>query len=209
MSIARSLVNVLPSFSKSVNITEAHSVKNNSNEIRTLMFNDLSLLRINENEDKGYVAETKFIEAVNFGGIKKRKMLFGEKKQLFTDIITSGSVSDDSDLSFVKIKIADNNRIELGLDSIYLTSDKDCFSLSLTGTSIKSMKKEDAESIFSVLNVDSSQLITFLKEKNDLLEQKRNYSYNQDSVMELLKDKQIVKEKEKKKPKQFFGRKIS
>lgn len=193
MSIAKSLVSVLPSFSKATNITEAHSVKCNTPEIRTLMFDDLSLLKINENEQKGYVAEPRNIEKVEFGNIKKQKKLFGEKKQMYSDIVKNKK-SNETDLSFVKIKISQNNRIEMGIDSIFLTSDKDCFSLSLSENTVKGLKIKEASEIFSSLNIDADHLTSFLKEKNDLNKMKNDYKHDDQDVLNLLKNKSSPKQ---------------
>jgi len=195
MSIARSLASVLPSFDKATNITDEHSVKNNSEEVRTLMFNDLSLLKINENEQKGYIAEAKHVEKVEFGGIKKQKKLFGAKKQIYSDIVSKNSPDDESDLSFVKIKISKKNRIEFGMDSLFLTSERDCFSLSLTGSVVKGLKRDDAAEFFSLINVDADHLTSFLKEKNERNELKKNYKHDDQDILGLINNKSDLKEK--------------
>lgn len=194
MSIARSVANVLPSFCSSANITEDHCVKHDSENIRTLMFNDLSLLQINENEEKGYLAEPKKIQNVEFGGINKQRKLFGGNKQMYKDIIKQSGFNDEMNLSFVKIKISEKNRIEYGFDSLYLTSNKDCFSLSLTGSLVKGLKSDDASHIFSSLNIDGDHLIKFLNEKKEKIKMRQDYKHNPDDVLSILKEKGIIEE---------------
>lgn len=79
-TIAEQLIDVIPNMSAFSQITEDHLIVEDKNKEKTFLFNDLSILKIKEKDNKAFFSKTKNIKTINFEIIKIKKTFFYRKK---------------------------------------------------------------------------------------------------------------------------------
>lgn len=184
-SIAEKVVETIPYLSAFTRLTEYHLKIEDKEKNKIFIFEDLSVLKINKNED-AFLSKPKNIEDIEFNKIKIKKSIFNMNNKIKDSIIKMESVEDGKELFFVKIAVSEEEKIKTGFESIYLTNEGFCFIYSISGKKIIEIKEQKKKITFLNLNIDYKLLLFYLKEKKEREDRLEHYGDNLEDIIDFL-----------------------
>lgn len=183
--IAEKIVETIPYLSAFTKLTEYHLKIEDKEENKILIFEDLSVLKINKNED-AFLSKPKNVEDIEFNKIKIKKSIFNMNNKIKDSIIKMKSIENGKEVFFVKIIVSEDKKIKAGFDSIYLTNEGFCFIHSISGKKVIEIKEKNKKITFLNLNIDYKLLLFYLKEKKNKEDRLENYEDSLEGVVDFL-----------------------